>query len=243
MSTLLPGELEIIKHCVKNGGIVFDVGGFQGEWTQSVLNIKSDCFIHIFEPSVISFTKMKENLSEFIIKEKVIPNQFCVSNDLGLSYFWEYPENPVLSTMHKRNELELKRVGLSSSAKRVAVSKITLDEYCDFNNINQIDFLKIDVEGNEFNVLKGVSNLLLKKKINYIQFEYGGCYQDSETKLEDVFLYLKEKGYMIGKITAEGVDFTYQFLPEIEDYGYCNYLAVIEDKEMFQIKFDSIESK
>lgn len=239
MSDLIPGELEVIKHYINNDSVVFDVGGFQGEWSQTVLEIRPECCIHIFEPSAVSFANMKKTLSEFITKEKVIPNQFCVSNNSGLSYFWEYTEFPVLSTLHKRSEVEMKRVGVVSPIKRTVAIKVTLDEYCKFKNIKHIDFLKIDVEGDEFNVLKGASNLLFKKRINHIQFEYGGCYQDSKSKLEEVFLYLKERGYIIGKMTVEGVDFIHQFLSEMEDYSYCNYLGIHQDKNIFRIQFDT----
>ena len=237
MSDLISSELMVIKHFINDGDIVFDLGGFQGEWTQAVLNSKSKCSVHIFEPVTSSYEKIKVNLSEFIKRGTVMPNQCCVSNDSGLSHFWIYEENTVLSTLHKRNENELKRVGISPIVKRDTAVKITLDEYCKLKNIEYIDFLKIDVEGDEFNVLKGASDLLSKKRIKYIQFEYGGCYVDSNTKLEEVFLYLKEKGYMIGKISYERVDFVHQFLSEMEDYGYCNYLGVLEDIDMFQIQF------
>ena len=43
------------------------------------------------------------------------------------------------------------------------VQTITLDKFITDNNLQKIDLLKIDTEGNEFNVLKG-----LKKKINIV---------------------------------------------------------------------------
>lgn len=67
------------------------------------------------------------------------------------------------------------------------------DEYMEEHEIEGIDFLKIDVEGFEFNVIKGFGDKIENVKI--IQFEYGGCWIDSGIKLQDVIWYLEEKGF------------------------------------------------
>jgi len=48
---------------------------------------------------------------------------------------------------------------------------ITLDKFCEDNNISKIDALKIDVEGATLNVLLGMSNMLSKTKIMHIETE------------------------------------------------------------------------
>jgi FkbM family methyltransferase len=40
-------------------------------------------------------------------------------------------------------------------------------------NLDKIDYLKIDTEGSEYKILCGAQNLLMQKKITFIQFEYG----------------------------------------------------------------------
>ena len=47
----------------------------------------------------------------------------------------------------------------------------TLDEFCKENSVNFIDFLKLDVQGAEFKVLKGAHKSLMEKKIKVIQLE------------------------------------------------------------------------
>ena len=58
----------------------------------------------------------------------------------------------------------------------IIVKTQTLDNFCLEKKINNIDVLKIDTEGNEFNVLKGAEKLLEQNKINIIYTEI------SETK-------------------------------------------------------------
>ena len=47
----------------------------------------------------------------------------------------------------------------------------TLDKYCDINDVNHIDVLKIDVEGHEPEVIKGAKNILADKKVDMIFLE------------------------------------------------------------------------
>lgn len=66
-------------------------------------------------------------------------------------------------------------------------------DYLKEQNIERIDFLKIDTEGYEFEVIKGFKDKLNCIKI--IQFEYGGCYLDNNVKLNDVIKYLESKNF------------------------------------------------
>ena len=67
------------------------------------------------------------------------------------------------SKWRKLKEFLLNGFGKSSFINLEKVNTITLDKFCKKNKISKIDLLKIDTEGNEFNVLKG-----LKKKINIV---------------------------------------------------------------------------
>ena len=47
-----------------------------------------------------------------------------------------------------------------------------LDIFCLENNIKQIDFFKMNVQGYEYNIFLGAKKLLENKAIGYIQFEF-----------------------------------------------------------------------
>jgi FkbM family methyltransferase len=95
-------------------------------------------------------------------------------------------------------------------------------DYMIENNIESVDFLKIDTEGYELNVLRGFDNLLEKVKI--IQFEYGGTFLDNNTKLIDVTNYLEQKGFHnFSYITTTGT----HLITNFEDhYQYCNIVCI-----------------
>ena len=70
---------------------------------------------------------------------------------------------------------------------KVRIQLDTLDSYVHNTKINSIDLLKIDVEGHELKVLEGAKNSLSKNIIKCIQFEYGGSFLNSNTKLGEYF--------------------------------------------------------
>lgn len=64
-------------------------------------------------------------------------------------------------------------------------------------NDTKIDFIKIDVEGGEFNVIKGAKNLLLNNK-PIIIFEFGlGASNFYNSSPENLFDYLNKLNYKI----------------------------------------------
>jgi hypothetical protein len=48
----------------------------------------------------------------------------------------------------------------------------TIDEYCKENDVDRIDFLKIDAEGLDYRILLGAKRMIEDNRIKYIQFEY-----------------------------------------------------------------------
>jgi len=221
MSDLIRGEIETIKHCIKDGDIAFDIGAHYGEWTSNVRKFYSRCVVHAFEPLPKAFKALCINQPEYL----TVPINYAVSCDNGITDFWEYTNQPHLSTMYKRSSFHMARHGvpepLLTSAK-----KISLDSYCSTCEIDHIDFLKIDAEGSEFDILKGAYDLLDQQKIKYIQFEYGGCFRDAGITLKEVYLYLNSFGYKTGLISVQGVSFIKECIPAMENHEYGNFLSV-----------------
>ena len=82
----------------------------------------------------------------------------------------------------------IKSCELNDDANKVIRTVRTGKSYITMKNIETIDFLKIDTEGDELNVLLGFEDFL--PKIGIIQFEYGGCFIDSDTKLIYIHIYI-----------------------------------------------------
>ena len=78
----------------------------------------------------------------------------------------------------------------------VEVECTTIDLLIDEFNLERIDYLKVDTEGAELLILKGASDALQNKKINCIQVEHGGTYDDAGFTMDELIEYLGKYEYV-----------------------------------------------
>jgi hypothetical protein len=100
----------------------------------------------------------------------------------------------------------------------------TIDNYCTQKNIAHIDFLKIDVEGFELNVLKGAKKMLENNAIEFIQFEFGECMIDAKVFFRD-FWYLLHEKFELYIILPNGLNHIKQYHEGLEVFHCSNILA------------------
>lgn len=102
---------------------------------------------------------------------------------------------------------------------------MTLDYYCQNHNIDEIDFLKMDIEGNEYKALLGASGLLKQKKIGVIQIETGGANMDSRTYFRDYWNLLHED-FNVFRILQNGFKKIEKYEEELECFITTNWLFI-----------------
>jgi hypothetical protein len=116
---------------------------------------------------------------------------------------------------------------ISDDANKILLNIKTGKDYVTDNDIKSIDFLKIDTEGYELNVLEGFEDFLENVKI--IQFEYGGTFLDNNIKLIDVINYLELRGfYKFSYLTNYGTEIIKDFN---DHYNYCNIVCINKNSD------------
>jgi len=218
------GELLVIQHFIPPHSIVFDVGANVGGWTNAVLEHTAAAAVHLFEPVPDTFQRLVQHLGPKYTEGRLVFMNVALSDKQDVNVFYHYEHMPVLSTFYRRCGAE-NQYGLKPPVA-IPVSSTTLDQYCRSAGIGRVQFLKIDTEGGEFDVLKGAREWLSHRAIAFIQFEYGGTFADAGVTLQEVYGYLQSFGYRIYKIHPDGLEWLPHFLPQYEDYQYSNYLAV-----------------
>ncbi len=126
-----------------------------------------------------------------------------------------YPGNDEL-TSHKRRHSQ-------HPAEKFVGMVGTLRDYCSENEIDRIDFLKIDIEGHEFKVMQGGSDLIGNGHVSCIQFEYGAFSTELRFFVKDYYALLPD--FWIGKLFPDGVHFA-EYDWTMENFQFCNYVAV-----------------
>ena len=219
-------ELEVINRFITTGGMVFDIGANLGQWTMRVLKRKVNCNYHLFEPSIDLFRKLSFNLFYEIEKGKIVVNNYAISNCEATKLFYYYSKFPGNSTFYRRGSKVEGPPFNIGKPEIEEISSISLDKYCKEKGISLIDFLKIDTEGSEWEILKGARNLISNGRIDFIQFEYGECFRDAGSTLREVYKYLVNYKYEIFKMLPDRLKYVRRFISFREDYKWCNFLAV-----------------
>jgi FkbM family methyltransferase len=179
-STYDERNLFIIKHFIKNGDCVFDVGSHIGLYSIYLSKlVGSTGKVICLEPSDKTSQKLKSN---FIINSC---NNFkiyncCADEENGYCDFFEVdyekiPQGTVNSSTIMNEKISSKY--FANKFIKIKKEKKSLDNiYRELINKNSshplnIKFIKIDTEGNEINVLKGAKEII--KEFNpIILFEF-----------------------------------------------------------------------
>ena len=104
------------------------------------------------------------------------------------------------------------------------INVVKFEDYSKKEGINNIDFIKLDIEGHELADLIGMGNLI--KKIKVFQFEFGGCNIDTRTYFKDFYYFFKNNNFDLYRITPIGSEFLPEYRESDEFFSTTNYIAV-----------------
>lgn len=212
--------LNYIRHRLKylDKICLFDVGANIGNYTILLKKIfGARAQIHSFEPSHKTYQKLQSNLGNM---SGVNLYNFGLGNQDGQLTLFSNADESGLASVYKR-KLDHFNIHLSQEEK---IQMKTLDAFCAEQKITRINFLKLDVEGHEMQVLQGGQNMIKAGAIDFIQFEFGGCNIDSRTYFQDFFYRLKDD-YKIYRIVKDGLYPLDQYQESYEQFSTTNFLA------------------
>jgi FkbM family methyltransferase len=210
------GELTVVeKLSTIQPSVIIDGGANIGDYAFETSKRIPDCKIYSFEPVDSTFRQLKAKVEG---RENIIPVK------KGL-----YKENATkeinLFNSNAHSSLyELQGLSYQSNQKQ-KIELLRGDDFLKEQNIDMVDFLKIDVEGAEYDALLGFENSFKQGKIKAVQFEYGYINISTKKLLIDFYTFFEAHHYMVGKIFPRNVEFRkYQF--KHEDFIGPNFIAV-----------------
>ena len=150
----------IMKRTIERNSNCIDVGCHKGEIMDGILRLAPEGSHYGFEPIPSLYQRLK---NKYVSRATIYP--YALSDKSGSSSFQYVKNAPAYSGLQKRQyEVE------NPDIEEINVELRPLDEVIPEDT--KIDFVKIDVEGGEFAVLKGGQKLLSKNKPTII-FECG----------------------------------------------------------------------
>jgi FkbM family methyltransferase len=216
------GEFHFLTRALPRCRIVFDVGANVGSWAKQALRINPAIDLHCFEPSRPTY----ERLLADGFPSNVVCNNFGLSSRAGDGRLLIFADGSGMNSLYQRQGLEA-TWGIETNNAHEGIRLDTLDGYVKRLALtSRIDLLKIDVEGHELEVLRGMEATLGKRQIGLIQFEYGGCNADSRVLLRDIFDFLGPFDYEMHKIYPSSIRLVDQYDQHLENFQFQNWVAV-----------------
>ena len=187
-------EKKLIYNIFKKKNIIYaDIGTNEGnflDFLNSFCNFKK----------IICFEPIKELTDKIDIKKyfnKILIYNIALSNKNGIKNFYQYDISSQSSLYQQKNLFK----SLKKLKKKFKVKTIKFDDK--FKNYRNIDFCKIDVQGEELNVLQGMKKSLINKKFKLIKIEISFIerYRDSKSNFLSIINYLSKFGYYLISIS------------------------------------------
>ena len=152
----------------QNPKVCIDVGAHNGSISNFFLK-NSNSLVISFEPAPSSFKDLVEQNDSF--RERFIAVNEALSNEIGVADFFYNVDNSELSTLGGQFS-EIPYIN-QTNKEIIKVNINTLDNWFLANPVSmqKIDFIKIDVEGFEYEVIQGALKTIRLFKPNYIQIE------------------------------------------------------------------------
>ena len=183
--------------------VVFDVGAHYGETIKLFHKKLKLEKIYSFEASPENYKILKKNIIKYNSK-KIETFNYGIGEKISKDYINQTLESSS-STINKLNinskyfKKKLKVLNIKDKDNfhyKVPIEIITLDYFIEKNKIEYIDLLKIDTEGYELNVLKGLSKHNKKVKLVYLEHHYDDMIIKNY-KFGDIHQLLKNNGFIM----------------------------------------------
>lgn len=195
--------------------VLYDVGANTGWYTMLAASLSPSSSVHSFEPLSEHTECLSESVSMNRYGNRVLIHELALSDVQGYAEILLAGSG---SSLHKSF--------LDTAAKTRKVRTETLDTYVKNEGLPLPDFIKIDVEGHEYHVLRGAATILDHHPILFIEAA------QSLRKLKrnftnshfiEMFTALEEKGYKI-YILRDGQ--ICEYVPTIKIDGVYMYLCL-----------------
>lgn len=191
--------------------ICVDIGVDKGWWSSFCLHASPGCHVYAYEPNPLSFKNLKDHFAE---EPRITLIPKAISNS----------DTSILLTLggeqsHSRN------VAGNQDMNTEVVEATTLAPL--FEKHQRIDLIKIDTEGHEWTIFKGLSHFL--PNINAIIFEftpywYGDTRDECFTRSLDMLTTVYTNYNYVYVLSRRGVPSLMRLhtLEDVEDFVYLN---------------------
>ena len=212
-----PVEVALIKFLLKPEHMALDIGAHIGYFT--VLMAKHCFKVIAFEPERLNFATLQKNIN--LINNVILYNA-AVMEFSGQKSLYGCDNN---SGMHRMYQSRWTPYTWD------IVRTVRLDEIL---NHEQIDFIKMDIEGAEYAALKGMQYILKNSKPILLMEFHPPSIEEYGASPEEEYHFLKTLGYSIRLIPKISIPISFEELDkETRKESGRNILCLPQDQTLF----------
>lgn len=209
------GTNKALAKYIKKDDIVIEAGANLGSETLLISRMVGEKgHIYGFEPNPYTYNRLSFNVAINQLKNANVYDLAIGEADKEIS-FNIYPKgfcNPGMSSKYVE----------TSITEKITVKQMTLDSFVKANNVPRVDFIKMDIQGAEMDLLVGAASILAKYKPT-IFTEALQEYND----VKELYKILDGYGYTVSLIEENGL----VPMTNITEARDGNWLAVNKEKK------------
>ena len=170
---------------IRSCGVMFDIGAHRGTALKPFLD--NNFVVYAFEPDKKNREQLSTNFQTSVDDVLHIDPRAVSDQNSSGNIFYSSELSNGISGLSAFDE---------SHSKSGVVDTVTLETFCNEKKLTAIDYLKIDTEGFDFNVLKGLNFEKITPQVILCEFE------DRKTlplgyKWTDLANFLESQGYIV----------------------------------------------
>ena len=216
-------NVNFVLNLLAEGDVFFDSGANAGAYTlQAAKKLGTGTNIYSFEPDPVNFKSLDINCNLNEFSKNVNRYELALTSFTGTAPF--YQSDSSHSGWHSLTEFK------DISKNKINVSTSTLDSFIESKKINKIKLIKIDVEANEFELLKGAVNALKNRVFSNIYVEFNGArLAEKKMNISDIVNFLNKYSYCAGDINLKLLDKILK--GELSQTGICENFLFVPKKQ------------
>jgi len=215
-------EAQAISRFVKKKSLreitAIDAGANLGDWSHELLSNFPKAQIFAFEPSKDAYEKLGRRFANI---ESIHCQNIALGKENRTTKLYSDKSGSGLGSLTKRR---VEHFDIDFNYEEV-IEVQTLDTWLSKLGFDLTpNILKMDVEGHEFDILLGAGETI--KKLQIIQFEFGGSNIDTRTYFQDFWYFFQENNFDLFRITPGEPILVKKYSEKDECFRATNYLAV-----------------
>ncbi len=228
----------LLPYLVREGDTVIDIGANIGQLAIPLAQlVGNNGNVHAFEPITKTYDKLCDTIERKKFNNIVIPHKLGLSDSSSTATFTIPVERDTEATMIPHNKEDWADYEINDEKYLTEECEITtLDSFVKDKNVNNLKFIKCDVEGGELQVLKGAGDILRGSNPPIIMLEvYEKWTKDFGYSPKELFRFLEDvAGYEVYWISESGLQ---RVRPNDEEipgvfYQWIDFICIVPDIHM-----------